>query len=117
MKTLYHLYNENFEITNAQFFEEGQQPENAVFVEQTIDFVKPKYNPITNEVFEAATTEEIEQKKQIEIEKLKAMQFEELSTTDWYVIRKMDTGIDIPLEIINQRVAIREKYDLLISEL
>lgn len=58
MKKLYHLYNENLEITHAEFFEEGQQPENAVFVE-VINFVKPMFNPTTLEVYEGATPEEL----------------------------------------------------------
>jgi hypothetical protein len=60
MKKLYHLYNENFEITHAEFFIDGEHPENAVFVEG-VNFMKPMFNPETNEVFEGATTEEIEQ--------------------------------------------------------
>ena len=55
---LYHIYNENFEITSAQFFEEGEQPQNAIFIE-FCDFKKPMFNPITLEVYEGATPEEI----------------------------------------------------------
>lgn len=58
MKKLYHIYNENFEITHAQFFIEGQQPENAIFIENC-DFVKPMVSPQTLEVYEGATPEEI----------------------------------------------------------
>jgi hypothetical protein len=58
MKKLYHLYNENFEITHAQIFEEGQQPNNAVYIE-LMNLIKPKVNPETLEVYEGATTEEI----------------------------------------------------------
>lgn len=55
---LYHLYNENFEITYAQFFEEGQEPDNAIFIEN-YSFVKGKLNPETMEIYESATDEEI----------------------------------------------------------
>lgn len=55
---LYHIYNENFEITSAQFFEEGEQPENAVFV-QNCNYIKPMVNPDTLEIYEGATPEEI----------------------------------------------------------
>lgn len=58
MKKLYHIYNENFEITHAQFFEEGQQTENAIFIE-TCNFIKPIVSPQTLEVYEGATPEEI----------------------------------------------------------
>lgn len=55
---LYHLYNKNFEITYSQFFEEGQEPENAIFIEN-YDFVKGKLNPDTMEVYESATDDEV----------------------------------------------------------
>lgn len=55
---LYHLYNENFEITYAQFFEEGQEPDNAIFIEN-YNFVKGKLNPDTMEIYESATDDEI----------------------------------------------------------
>jgi len=57
---LYHIYNENFEITHAQFFNEAEQPENAVFIENC-DFIKPMVNPQTLEVYEGATPEELQE--------------------------------------------------------
>ena len=60
MKKLYHLYNEIFEITHAKFFTEGEQPENAIYIENC-NFIKPKVNPETLEVYEGATPEEIEE--------------------------------------------------------
>ena len=42
---------------------------------------------------------------------LKQAQFEArkyLADTDWYIIRKMDSGVDVPSEIISQRAAARE---------
>jgi hypothetical protein len=74
-----------------------------------LDFIKPKWNG--SEYYESATIEEIDAKKQIEIEELKAMQFQELSITDWYVIRFVEKGIPIPAEILEQRQAIRDKYN------
>lgn len=59
MTKLYHIYNENFEITHAQFFEEGEQPSNAVYIENC-DFIKPMVNSETLEVYEGATPEENE---------------------------------------------------------
>lgn len=58
MLKLYHIYNENFEITHAQFFEEGSQPSNSIFIENC-NFIKPMVNPETLEVYEGATPEEI----------------------------------------------------------
>jgi hypothetical protein len=55
---LYHLYNENFEIAYAQFFEEGQEPENAIYIDN-YNFVKGKVNPETLEVYESATDEDM----------------------------------------------------------
>lgn len=58
MKKLYHLYNEDFQITHAEFFIEGEQPENAIFIE-VMNFIKPMLNPLTLEVYEGATVSEI----------------------------------------------------------
>ena len=58
----YHIHNENFEITHAQVFEEGTQPENAVYIEYC-DFIKPMVNPATKAVYEGATFEEISEFK------------------------------------------------------
>ena len=58
MRKLYHLYNSDFEIIEAQYFEEGSQPENAVYIE-FCNFLKPMFNPTTLEVYEGATPEEI----------------------------------------------------------
>ena len=57
---LYHLYNDDFEITHAQVFEEGIQPENAVYIEYC-DFIKPMVNPATLEVYEGAALQVIEE--------------------------------------------------------
>jgi hypothetical protein len=48
---LYHVYNENFEITHAAFFEEGSQPINSVYIE-FMPYVEPFVNPETFEVYE-----------------------------------------------------------------
>ena len=66
-RKLYHIYDENLEITHAEYFEEGSQPENAVFVENC-SFTKPMVNPTTLEVYEGASKVEINEKKQQEIE-------------------------------------------------
>lgn len=46
-------------------------------------------------------------------EDLNSLQYEELKVTDWYFVRKVELGIEIPLEIIKQRLEIRAKYDAL----
>ena len=41
----------------------------------------------------------------------------ELSETDWYIIRKQETGKEIQQDILNLRSKIREKCDIKIIEL
>jgi len=43
-------------------------------------------------------------------ENQKQEQFFELQKTDWYIIRNIETGVEIPAEILEEREAIREKY-------
>lgn len=38
------------------------------------------------------------------------MCFNELSLTDWYFTRKVELGIEVPNEIIKERLDIRNKY-------
>lgn len=51
------------------------------------------------------------------LDQLNQMQYDDLKLTDWYFVRKVELGIDVPNEIINERLAIREKYDLLKLEI
>ena len=113
---LYHIYNENFEITSAQFFEEGEQPENAVFV-QNCNYIKPMVNPDTLEIYEGATPEEIAELNKQSVQNLKLGQYQELLLTDWYYTRYIETGQEVPLEIKQQRQEIKDKYDTLIQEI
>jgi len=45
------------------------------------------------------------------LEQINQMQFEELSKTDWAYTRQQELGIEVPIEIINERKEIREKYN------
>jgi hypothetical protein len=76
-------------------------------------YQKPFFNG--TEVVESITQEEIdaqaEQEVQNVINKQKAEQHAELSKTDWYVIRQLETGVDIPENILLERQAIRDKYN------
>ena len=95
MKKIYHLYNENYEITHAQIFKEGQQPSNAVYVE-TMNFLKAMVNPITKEVYEGATPEEIEAaNKPIVPETISAMRLKlqlfDLGITDQDIFEDIDS--------------------------
>ena len=49
--------------------------------------------------------------EQLTIEQLNAMQYDELQLTDWYFVRKLELGIEVPNEIILERLSIRKKYD------
>lgn len=40
-----------------------------------------------------------------------------LKETDWYVIRKMERGIDIPTDVVQQRSSLLSKLDTLLSDL
>jgi len=50
-------------------------------------------------------------KSMIYEDELNIEQFNELQPTDWYFVRKVELGIDVPDEIILERLAIRKKYD------
>ena len=50
------------------------------------------------------------------IDKLKKECYYELALTDWYFVRKIDIGIEVPKKIIDQRNKIRKKYNDLINE-
>jgi len=41
----------------------------------------------------------------------------ELAKTDWYIIREMDNGADVPEDIVDARVALRELSDTVKSEI
>ena len=52
-----------------------------------------------------------------EITNFKARIGSELSKTDWYIIREMDNGVDVPAEIVDARVALRELSETVESEI
>ena len=63
--------------------------------------------------------EQIQPKTQAEIDaeldailtQQKQAKFEELRLTDWYIVRKIETGIAVPLDILTQREEIRNRYN------
>jgi hypothetical protein len=74
-------------------------------------FVKPTI--FNNDIIESATPKEIESHKLELLAQLNQMQFEELSKTDWAYIRERELNIDVPIEIVEERKAIREKFNKL----
>jgi len=61
--------------------------------------------------------ESLSEIKAKEINNFKARIGSELSKTDWYIIREMDNGADVPAEIVDARVALRELSDTVESEI
>jgi hypothetical protein len=92
-----------------------EQSINSVLVtEENSQFVKPIANSVDfTEVVEGATKEEIDEINNQKIEELNKMQFKELSKTDWVYIRERELQIEVPIEIIEERKSIREKYNKL----
>lgn len=76
-------------------------------------------NPIWNGTafVEGATPEEIAEVNKLKVQNLKFQQYEELLPTDWYYTRFLETGQEVPLEIKQQRLDIKEKYNNLIREI
>ena len=69
------------------------------------------------EWIEIATHEEIESHKLELLAHLNQMQFEELSKTDWAYIRERELNVEVPIEIVEERKAIREKFNKLKLEI
>lgn len=108
----YHLYNEDLEITHAQYFEEGTQPENSVYVE-FCDFIKPMFNPTTKEAYEGASQEEIDEKKQQEIEVIREQTRKDISSLIFeHTQRQSMRGIPIPEDILQQYDEMRAEYQI-----
>jgi len=66
--------------------------------------------------FEKVIEDEVESLEQ-KIEELNQLQFQELLRTDWAYIRERELGVEIPIEIVNERKAIREKFHNLKQQL
>ena len=56
-------------------------------------------------------SETLSELKEQAINNFKARIGNELAKTDWYIIREMDNGVDVPAEIVDARVALRELSD------
>jgi hypothetical protein len=51
------------------------------------------------------------------LEQINQMQFDELSKTDWAYIRERELNVEIPIKIVEERKAIREKFHNLKQQL
>jgi hypothetical protein len=61
----------------------------------------------SNKTFDKSVSELKEQA----ISNFKSRIGSELAKTDWYIIREMDNGADVPADIVDARVALRELSD------
>lgn len=86
-------------------------PHNSIEVKGVCGLKKPKYNFKTKGLEEGLSIEEIKLENQLKIGELNKLQYEELSLTDWYFTRFIETGIEVPEDVIQQRKDIRLKYD------
>ncbi len=71
---------------------------------------------VTKEVIEL-TSEELQAIEDAKVQDLNLQQYQELLPTDWYYARYIETGQEVPLEIKQQRLDIKEKYNNLIREI
>ena len=98
-------------VINEQLVSEWQLTE--LIPSETL--LKPFWNG--TEWIEGATPEEIAEANKPIVQNLKLEQYQELLQTDWYYTRYIETGQEVPLEIIQQRQEIRDKYNNLIQEI
>jgi len=103
---VYNRYNEDFYFIGLT----ETEPNDNLWtnVQYNEFFVKPKF--VNNVWAEGATLEELAEAL-IELNKQKDLAcYNELLKTDWYFIRKQDTGEEIPQYIIDERNLIRQIY-------
>lgn len=55
--------------------------------------------------------QQLERAKSLFISEKKNLANKTLRTTDWYVIRKMETGVEIPQDILDKRAAIKSEVE------
>ena len=84
---------------------ETEPNDNLWTFEEPVNLISPIWNE--TEWNEGATVEDLD-----EINKSKKQScYIELLQTDWYFIRKAETGQDIPQAILDERAEIRLKYN------
>ena len=90
--------NENYNCSNDEMFTELQLTE--FMINPYFDFEK-------NEFYDAATeVEKLNRKKE-----LNKQSYDKLIETDWYIIRHIETGKEIPADILEIRNNIRNETD------
>jgi hypothetical protein len=94
-------------IINGQLVSEWELTE--IFpTELELKFIKLKFDGLV--YFEGASVEEIQEAENAKKKVQNLEIYNELLLTDWYVVRFVETGIQIPVEILAERQAIRNRY-------
>ena len=62
-------------------------------------------------------SESLSELKERAINNFKAQIGNKLAATDWYIIREADNGADVPADVVDARVALRELSDTVESEI
>jgi len=98
-----------YNITVPSFNNDTQEL-GEIFFNETI-------NAYTYPVNNLTWSETLEELKQNKINSVKRKVMTQLSSTDWYIIRKLERNIDIPENIKQERTAILAKHDEQIAEI
>lgn len=108
----YHRYNESFEYIGTT----QTQPGDSLWtnIGYTESFIRATWNG--TQWAEGASSEELQLVDQQRIKNLKLDCYNELLPTDWYFIRKQETGQEVPQVILEERAEIRQKYKILLGE-
>jgi hypothetical protein len=91
-------------IINGQLVSEWELTE-ILPTELELKYINLKFDGLV--YFEGATIEEIQATKK-QVQNLEI--YNELLLTDWYVVRFVETGIEIPAEVLAERQEIRNRY-------
>jgi hypothetical protein len=87
---------EQHQLSPEEFDEEGVKTSEAVFESVTVE------NPMGYEISEQEVADQTQEEINIE-----ALAF--LASTDWYVVRLIETGVDIPQSIRTERAIARSR--------
>ena len=71
----------------------------------------------TYDVIEKPIKETLAELKNIKLQEVNTITSERLSATDWYIIRNIDSGDEIPIDVKNSRSEYRKKSNEIIDEI
>ena len=108
----YYRYNESFQYIGVT----ETKPVDSLWtnVDYIDRFTKPTF--LDGVWVEGASDEQLQLVNQDTIKRLKINCYNELQPTDWYFIRKQETGKEVPQNILEERLAIKAKYNTLLGE-